>query len=44
MVYRTPEEMAAVLGRPEDNSFVKQIRAETEAFAARANAARGRAT
>jgi hypothetical protein len=34
MVYSTPAEMAAVLGTPEDNSFVKQVRKETAAFAA----------
>jgi hypothetical protein len=34
MVYSTPAEMAAVLGSPEDNSFVKQVRKETAAFAA----------
>ncbi len=34
MVYSTPEEMSAVLGTPEDNSFVKQVRKETAAFAA----------
>ena len=44
MVYRTREEMAAVLGAPEDNSFVKQVRQETEEFAAKANAARARAS
>jgi hypothetical protein len=33
MVYDTPEEMAAVLGTAEANSFVRQVRKETEAFA-----------
>jgi hypothetical protein len=32
MVYSTPAEMAAVLGTAEGNSFVKQVRKETEAF------------
>ena len=32
MVYTTPAEMAAVLGTAETNSFVKQVRQETEAF------------
>jgi hypothetical protein len=32
MVYSTPEEMAAVLGTAEGNSFVKQVRKETQAF------------
>jgi len=32
MVYDSDEEMAAVLGSPEDNSFVQQIRRETEQF------------
>jgi uncharacterized protein YlbG (UPF0298 family) len=30
MVYRNEEEMDAVLGKPEDNSFVKQSRSEME--------------
>ena len=33
MVYSTPEEMAAVLGTAEGNSFVKQVRKETLALA-----------
>jgi len=32
-VYSTPEEMAAVLGTAEGNSFVKQVRKETQALA-----------
>jgi len=42
MVYETDEEMAAVLGTIEDNSFVRQTREDTERFAARAAAARER--
>ena len=33
MVYDTVEEMEAVIGTIEDNSFVKQVREETQAFA-----------
>jgi hypothetical protein len=32
MAYDDDEEMAAVLGSPEDNSFVKQLRRETDEF------------
>jgi len=32
ITYETPEEMSAVLGSAEDNSFVKQIRGETRSF------------
>ncbi len=32
--YDSPEQMRAVLGTAEENSFVKQLRGETEAFAA----------
>ncbi|MCX5656114.1 MAG: DUF4954 family protein [Planctomycetota bacterium] len=42
IVYSTPEEMKAVLGTAEDNSFVKQVRKETQAFQAEAEAARKR--
>jgi hypothetical protein len=42
MTYSTPEEMAAVLGTAEDNSFVKQVRKETQAFQAEAEAAGNR--
>ncbi|MFI5380715.1 MAG: DUF4954 family protein [Tepidisphaerales bacterium] len=38
--FRNPEEMRAVLGTPEDNSFVAQVRQETDAFRALAQAAR----
>ncbi len=38
--FRNPEEMRAVVGTPEDNSFVAQVRQETEAFRSAANAAR----
>jgi hypothetical protein len=34
MVYSTPEEMAAVIGTAEGNSFVKQVKKETAEFAA----------
>jgi len=43
MVYETDEEMAAVLGTIDDNSFVKQTREATEQFTARVAAARQRA-
>jgi hypothetical protein len=43
ITYSCDEEMQAVLGSVEDNSFVQQIRQETEAFAARLQAARRRA-
>ncbi|MCD6365196.1 MAG: DUF4954 family protein, partial [Planctomycetes bacterium] len=33
ITFETSEEMEAVLGRAEDNSFVKQVRLETEEFA-----------
>ncbi len=42
MVYESPEEMEAVLGSAEDNSFVKQVRAETEQFAERVAAVKAR--
>jgi len=35
MVYDSEEQMAAVLGSAEENSFVQQVRRETEAFEAR---------
>ncbi|MGQ9649439.1 MAG: DUF4954 family protein [Phycisphaerae bacterium] len=35
MVYQTPEEMEVVLGRAEDNSFVRQVREETQVFISR---------
>ncbi|MGA2499949.1 MAG: DUF4954 family protein [Tepidisphaeraceae bacterium] len=38
--FRNPEEMRAVLGTPEDNNFVAQVRQETEAFRSLAVAAR----
>jgi len=38
MHFTTPEEMKAVVGTVDDNSFVKQVRREAEAFAARAAA------
>jgi len=40
--YSTDEEMEAVLGNAEDNSFVRQVREETEAFEARVAAAKQR--
>ncbi|MFO8012566.1 MAG: DUF4954 family protein [Phycisphaerae bacterium] len=42
MVYETDEEMAAVIGTVEDNSFVRETREATEAFAARVAAVRER--
>ncbi|MBE3133391.1 MAG: DUF4954 family protein [Acidobacteria bacterium] len=42
MTYSTPEEMAAVLGTAEGNSFVKQVRQETQAFAELAEAIKKR--
>jgi len=42
MTYTTPEEMAAVLGTAEGNSFVKQVRQETQAFAALVTAVQSR--
>jgi hypothetical protein len=42
MVYSTPEEMAAVLGTAEGNSFVKQVKKETADFAALAEAIKKR--
>ena len=32
MVYGSEEEMAAVLGPAEENSFIRQVRRETEEF------------
>ncbi len=43
MVYQTPEEMEAVLGRAEDNSFVRQVREDTQAFITRVEEIRRRA-
>jgi hypothetical protein len=42
MVYSTPEEMEAVLGTAEANSFVKQVRKETQALAEAVEAIRKR--
>ena len=42
MVYETDEEMAAVLGTIEDNSFVKETREATQRFIARVAAIRER--
>ncbi len=42
MCYASDEEMEAVLGSAEANSFVQQVRAETEAFEARVRALRKR--
>ncbi len=42
ITYSGEEEMRAVLGTVEDNSFVQQIRQETETFASRIQAARQR--
>jgi hypothetical protein len=42
MTYSTPEEMAAVLGTAEGNSFVKQVRKETQALAEGVEAIKGR--
>ena len=42
MVYDSAEEMAAVLGSPEENGFVRQVREEAAAFAASVAAARKR--
>jgi hypothetical protein len=42
MVYETDEEMAAVLGTIEDNSFVKETREATEQFTARVAAVKQR--
>ncbi len=36
ITYRSDEEMTAAIGTVEDNSFIKQVRADTDAFAARA--------
>jgi len=44
MHFATPEEMKAVVGTVDDNSFVKQVRREAEAFAARAAALKGAAS
>ena len=43
MVYRSAEEMEAVLGSAEGNSFVKQVRRETDEAAARVAALKRRA-
>jgi len=43
MTYRTAEEMEAVLGTAEGNSFVKQVRRETDEAAARIAALKSRA-
>jgi len=43
MTYRTAEEMEAVLGTAEGNSFVKQVRRETDEAAARVAALKRRA-
>jgi NDP-sugar pyrophosphorylase family protein len=40
--FRNPAELAAVLGRPEDNAFVKLARIETAAFEDRAEACKRR--
>ena len=42
MTFAGPEEMEAVLGTAEANSFVKQVRQETEAFAERIEAVKRR--
>jgi hypothetical protein len=42
MVYASDAEMEAVLGSPETNSFVRQVREETEAFARRIEAVKAR--
>jgi len=42
MVYESEAQMEAVLGRVEENSFIRQTRAETEAFKARIAEARRR--
>ncbi|NLE57401.1 MAG: DUF4954 family protein [Planctomycetes bacterium] len=42
MVYQTPEEMEAVLGRAEDNSFVRQVREDTQSFITRVEEIRRR--
>ena len=42
MTYRSAEEMKAVLGSAEDNSFVKQVRRETDEAAKRIEALRKR--
>ncbi|HUU11603.1 MAG TPA: DUF4954 family protein [Phycisphaerae bacterium] len=42
MAYSSPEEMEAVLGTAENNSFVKQVRRETEEFAKRVAAIKQR--
>jgi hypothetical protein len=43
MTYRTPQEMEAVLGSAEGNTFVKQVRRETDEAAARVAALKQRA-
>jgi len=40
MTFDTPEQMRAVLGSADDNSFVTQVRQETKAFTAQAQAAK----
>jgi len=42
-VYRSDEEMEAVLGTAEGNSFVKQVRRETDEAAVRVAALKARA-
>ena len=42
ITFRNAEEMKAVLGTAEDNSFVKQVRQETEAFKQRVAAVEAR--
>ena len=42
MTFDSEAEMHAVLGSAEDNSFVKQVRGETDAFVRQADAARKR--
>ena len=43
MTFDTPEEMTAVLGSAEKNSFVKQVRQETDQFAKLIEDAKNRA-
>ena len=42
ITFRNAEEMKAVLGTPEDNSFVKQMQRETEAFKQQVASVKGR--
>ncbi len=42
MTYENPEEMAAVLGDVEDNSFIQQVQQDTEAFLTRLETATNR--